>query len=306
MELLEFIMSTMRFTTPILLAALGGLICERAGVINIGLEGLMNFGALSSIYFAFTTDSLILGLIFGMITTMIYSVIHAIASITFKLDQIVSGFVINMLSIGISHYWLTIWVGRPGMSDILNINLSHYSLMNILHLNEASFIGKLLSFTPIMFISIIILLIFIFMFKYTVFGIRLTACGEQPSSLVNVGVSVKHLRYVAVLISGALCGLGGAYLSIENSSVYSESMVAGRGFIALIAISAGGWTPIGVLLSSLVFGFLLSLGVFFQVQMPLDVPSEFLSALPYMLSIIAILFFIRKNSTPESLGSTLH
>jgi len=294
---LSLIASTIRVATPLVLAALGGLFSERSGVINIALEGKMLAGAFTAAAVTYAADTRLgmgaaspwAGLLAGMIAGLFIAAIYAVSCIRFKADQVVSGAAINILMLGI-----------PGF------------LGGALFLSSGSTpqIPKdhLLPQSPWLIAIVILALvagIWYVLYK-TPFGLRLRSVGENPEAADAAGVSVSRIRYSGVLLAGVLAGLGGAYLSIGQSSLFTRNMTAGRGFIALAALIFGKWKPVPTLLACLLFGFTEAVSIQMQGVFKLpsgeDIPVQFIQMVPYVLTIVVLAGFIGSSRPPRALG----
>jgi len=282
MEILNvaLIFSTIRLATPLLLAALGGMFSERAGVINIALEGLMLAGAFTAAAITHYTGSPWVGLLAGILAGTAIALIHAVASIRFKADQVVSGTAINILMLGVP----ALLSGAFFLSSGSTPQIPRENLM---------------PWTPVFLAFALVPVTWYVLFR-TPFGLRLRAVGENPGAADAAGVSVPRLRYAAVLLSGALAGIGGAYLSIGQSSLFTRNMTSGRGFIALAALIFGKWRPVQTMLACLLFG--LAEAVAIQEQGVGNIPVQFIQIIPYALTIIVLAGFIGLSRAPRSLG----
>ncbi len=279
------IFSTIRLATPLLLAALGGLFSERSGVINIALEGLMLAGAFTAAAVTHYTGSPWLGLLGGIAAGMIVSMIHAVACINFRADQVVSGTAINILMVGV-----------PALLSGA-LFLSSGSTPQIPKEN-------LIPWTPVVIAFALVPIVW-YVLNRTPFGLRLRAAGEKPEAADAAGVSVNRLRYTGVLLSGALAAIGGAYLSIGQSSLFTRNMTSGRGFIALAALIFGKWRPVQTMLACLLFGFTEAVSIQLQgVRLPSgeDIPNQFIQMIPYVLTIVVLAGFIGHSRAPRALG----
>ena len=280
----SLIFSSIRLTTPLLLAALGGLYSERAGVINIALEGLMLAGAFTAAAITHYAGNPWVGLLAGVGAGVVVAAIYAVACIRFRADQVVSGTAINILMVGV-----------PAMLSGAFF-LSSGSTPQIPKEN-------LIPWTPV-FIAFLLVPLTWYVLYRTPFGLRLRAVGENPGAADAAGVSVTRLRYSAVLISGALAGIGGAYLSIGQSSLFTRNMTSGRGFIALAALIFGKWRPVQTMLACLLFGFTEAVAI--QLQgVPIggeEIPNQFIQIIPYVLTIIVLAGFIGQSRAPRALG----
>ncbi|HZH31948.1 MAG TPA: ABC transporter permease [Pyrinomonadaceae bacterium] len=282
---IALIFSTIRTATPLLLAALGGLFSERAGVINIALEGLMLAGAFTAAAVTHYTGSPWIGLGAGIGAGVAVAAVHAVACIRFNADQVVSGTAINILMTGV-----------PAM------------LSGALFLSSGSTpqIPKddLIPWTPVV-LSLLLVGVTWYVLYRTPFGLRLRAVGENPEAADAAGVNVRGVRYSAVLLSGALAAIGGAYLSIGQSSLFTRSMTSGRGFIALAALIFGKWRPVQTMLACLLFGFAEALSIQLQGKKLIsgeEIPVQFISIVPYVLTIIVLAGFIGLSRAPRALG----
>jgi simple sugar transport system permease protein len=276
--------SAIRLATPLLLAALGGMFSERSGVINVALEGLMLAGAFTAAAVTWYAGSPWVGLLSAIVAGAAIAGIHAVACIRYKADQVVSGMAINILLTGV-----------PALLSGAFF-LSSGSTPQIPKEN-------LIAWTPI-FIAFALVPLTYYALYYTPFGLRLRAVGENPEAADAAGVSVRAMRYTGVLLSGALAGIGGAYLSIGQSSLFTRNMSAGRGFIALAALIFGKWRPVQTMLACLLFGFTEAVAI--QLQgVPIggeEIPNQFIQIIPYVLTIVVLAGFIGTSRAPRALG----
>ncbi len=280
--------ATLRYATPLTLAALGGMFSERSGVVNIALEGLMVAGAFFAIAGSAMTGSWIAGLIIGILAGAALSLIHAVASVTLRADQIISGTALILLAMGLVNFLNTTMYGAQGTPpDISRVPSIPQGV---------PVIGGLSLLIGLMF-ALIAGAAFV-LFK-TPFGLHLRAVGEHPKAADTVGINVIKMRYTAVIISGAFAGLAGAYLSFDVGS-YNENMIGGKGFIALAALIFGKWKPWGVFAASLLFGFAQAFGD--RLQNQFQISPELVTALPYIITIIALAGFIGKSVAPAAIG----
>ncbi|HAF16615.1 MAG TPA: sugar ABC transporter permease [Blastocatellia bacterium] len=280
------IWSTIRLSTPLILAALGGLFSERSGVINIALEGMMLAGAFTAAAVTYAAGNPFVGLVAGMLAGMLIAAIHAVACIRYKADQVVTGTAINILMIGMPAFLSGAFF------------LSSGSTPQIAREN-------LIPWTPIVIAFALVPLSWYVLYK-TPFGLRLRSVGENPEAADAAGVRVERMRYAGVLLSGALAGIGGAYLSIGQSSLFTRNMTSGRGFIALAALIFGKWRPFQTLLACLLFGFTEAISIQMQgvVKLPSgeDIPVQFIQMVPYVLTIIVLAGLIGSSRPPQALG----
>jgi ABC-type uncharacterized transport system permease subunit len=291
--------STLRYATPLTLGALGGLFSERSGVINIALEGMMLMGAFFGAWGADVTGSWVGGIVVALVAGAIFALLHALFAITFRADQIVSGTALNLLAVGITGYLYVQIYGAEGTPDDLpqvpNVNLPIKSVPLI-----GDAFGSLNLLVWVALAMVVITWVIVFR---TAWGLRLRSAGENPLAAETAGLSVVRTRYVAVMCSGALAALGGAFLSIGFVHTFSQNMTAGRGFIALAALIFGRWRPGAALAATLLFGF----GSALAQRLPVFSPSGavLFQALPYVLTLIAVTGLIGRSIPPLALGRPL-
>ena len=283
---IALIWSTLRSSTSLILAALGGLFSERSGVINIALEGMMLAGAFTAAAVTYATGSPYVGLLGGMMAGMLIAAIHALACIRYQADQVVTGTAINILMLGMPAFLSGAFFLSSGSTP--QIPKEH-----------------LVPWLPI-FIAIVMVPLSWYVLYKTPFGLRLRSVGENPEAADAAGVRVARMRYAGVLLSGVLAGLGGAYLSIGQSSLFTRNMTSGRGFIALAALIFGKWRPFQTLLACLLFGLTDAIATQMQgvVKLPSgdDIPVQFIQMLPYILTIVVLAGFIGSSRPPRALG----
>lgn len=299
----DLLFAMVRLATPIALAGIGAVICERSGIVNIALEGIMIIGAFFAVVGAYYTGSPWTGLIIGVLAGGVFSLIHAVATVTFHLDHVVSGAVLNILAFGVVRYLMVMIYGHPGTTEPIARGLAEFRFAVPL-LSKIPVLGKILfNQTPIVYFSFLLVIAFAFIMRRTKLGLHIRAAGEHPLALETIGISVYKIRYIAIFISGLMAGLAGAYLSIEHNVSFTEGMTNGRGFIAIAANISGGWNPVGAYIASLFFGFADALQVRFQVLKLVNVPAEIFIILPYVLTVAAVAGFVRRSRPPKSLGS---
>jgi ABC-type uncharacterized transport system permease subunit len=293
--------ATLRLATPIALAALGGVVTERSGVTNIALEGCMLMGAFFAIFAADKTDSLPVAIVVGLVAGVALAGLHALASITFRADQIVSGMALNILALGLTSYLDYELYGTTGTpADLPGVPTVDLGFLSSIPVLGGAF-GHQSSILWVTFLLVIILELFLFR---TVPGLRLRAVGEHPRAAETVGIDVRRTRYWAVLASGALAGLGGVYLSMAVAGSFTDGMTNGKGFIGLAAMIFGRWKPVGALIAALIFGYGDALSVSLQgVSIgDLRIPVQLLSTIPYLLTILAVAGFVGRSRPPAADG----
>jgi len=282
--------STLMMAAPIFIAAAGGMICERAGVVNIALEGLMGIGAMAAATTHVLLESSIsfsipLAFFLAAVLGCLFSLIHAFVSITLRADQIISGTGINLLSNGLTLFFCQL-LFQADRTQNYRIGMKA--------------VGGIY---PTAWIAVVILLLSAFILYKRPWGLRLRAAGEHPQALASAGVNVLRIRYIAVLISGALAGLAGACVVLTQDIQYTVTSINGKGFIALAAVSFGRWLPIGILGSSFLFGFSSALAVnIINIPSLRTLPSEFFSLLPYLITLLTLVIFSGKDYSPRAVG----
>lgn len=278
---LSIIYSTIRLAAPLLLAAMGGLFSERSGVVNIALEGLMLAGAFTSASVTHYAGSPWLGLLAGVAAGVFIAFIHAVACIHFEADQVVTGTAINILMLGVP----TLLSGALFQTTGSTPQIPQ---------------SNLIPNAPIVIAFLLVPSVWYMLYR-TPFGLRLRAVGENPEAADTAGVSVSRVRYLAVLTSGALAAIGGAYLSIGQSSLFTRNMTAGRGYIALAALIFGKWRPVQTMLACLLFGFAEAASIQMQGVTPY-IRVEYIQIIPYVLTMVVLAGFIGASRAPKALG----
>jgi ABC-type uncharacterized transport system permease subunit len=293
--------STLRFATPLAFAAMGGIFSERSGVVNIGLEGMMLTGAFFAVWGSIWSGSWVVGLLMAMLFGALLALIHAFFSIHLRADQIVSGFAVNFLALGVTGYLF---------SDLYSsgIQTSDVSRVPTLSLNFLDRIPGIGAFLHDVFggLSLLVWLMFLavgltyFVLFRTPLGLRIRSVGEHPRAADTVGISVYGIRYLAVTTSGMLAALGGAFLSIGFVGTFSENMTSGRGFIALAAVIFGKWRPGLAFLATLLFGFGFALAI--PLQREAGISENLVSTFPYILTLVAVAGLIGRSIPPAADG----
>jgi general nucleoside transport system permease protein len=299
--LLTLLASALRATTPLLFAALGGLFSERSGVVNIALEGIILFGALSAALVTYYVELPIIsrspgavvwyapwaGVLAAIVVGGFVGWIHAVVSIRYKADQIISGVAINLMAIGIPAVLLTGLFGNSSTSATITNRLPRWG--------EGIF-----TFSPLVFLAFALVPVVWFVVFRTPFGLRLRAVGEHPEAADSVGISVTRMRYAGVMLSGVLAALGGAYLSIGGFNQFITEMSGGRGFIALAALIFGKWHPLGVLGATLLFGAFQALET--QLGGGQLLPPTVVQSLPFILTMLVLAGFVGRAIPPKAVG----
>jgi general nucleoside transport system permease protein len=304
--------TALRFATPLLLACLAGLFSERAGIFDIGLEGKMLMAAMSAAAVAAITGSVWVGLAAGIAGSMLFALVHGLASITFRGNQLISGVALNFVASGITVLIAVSLFGQGGRTPPLTgdarfavVDLPLQGLIGQIPLFGPFYTEVLSGHTILVYVALALVPISWWVLYRTRYGLRLRAVGENPASVDTAGVSVVRLRFSAVLIAGVLCGLAGAYMSTGLQAGFGREMTAGRGYIALAALIFAKWRPWAALWATLLFGFLQALALrpdVVESLTHLSIPVPFLDALPYILTVIVLAGFVGKAIPPRAGG----
>jgi simple sugar transport system permease protein len=289
--ILAILASGIRLSIPYTLAGLGGTYSERSGVVNIGLEGMMLTGAFTAVAVTNTTGNAWVGLLAAILVGMLLGLVHAVVCVTFKADQIVSGLALIVFAAGITVFcaWL--------LYNQTQIQVEAYLRVPVLH-TIPFFKGLFNQIPPLVFLTVAIVIASHFVIFKTVFGLRLRSVGEHPRAADTLGISVARMRYTGVIISGALAGMAGAYLSLEHAHYFVKGISGGRGFIGLASMIFGKWTPFGTAGAGMLFGF----GEALKPYLPKVVPSQFIDMIPYILTILVLTSAIGRATPPASIG----
>jgi simple sugar transport system permease protein len=288
--------TTLRFATPITLGALAGLFCERSGVVNIAIEGMMLSAAFGAFLIGSYTQSLAIGMLAGMLTGGAMALLHAWLAVTFKVDQIVSGTVINILAVGLTGF-LDSQVLRP--AELRSAGL--FREIDIPLLSDLPVLGPIFRQQPIAWLAIVLVVVAHIVFFHTPWGLRTRAVGENPRAADTVGINVALMRYVNVVIGGIIAGIGGAYFTLEAVPSFEAGMTNGRGFIALAALIFGGWTPTGAWAAALLFGSANALQLNAQ-RFGIPLSPQVVGMFPYLLTIIILAGVIGRAHPPAAVG----
>lgn len=287
------ISTIMMLAAPILIIATGGMICERSGVTNVGLDGLMSIGACTAAIVHQLMEaagvgriSLTVALLVAALVSMLISVLHAIASVDLKADQTISGTGINLLAAGITVFACQRIYGTDRSTEF-----------------KMGMVKDELGFYPTLYIAIVVVVLAWFLLYKTPFGMHLRACGEHPAAADSVGINVRRIRYIGVLSSGFLGGLAGGCAVLTQTIQYTNTFVNGRGFIALAAVAFGRWTPLGVTGASLLFGTSLALSTISAMTPALKaIPTQVFNIIPYLVTLIALVIFSGRDYAPKAVG----
>lgn len=301
MDILESIFSmnmliaTLRMAVPLVIASIGSVLCERSGIINLGIEGMMLVGAFGAVAGAHATGSPWLGVLTGIIVGGVFGLLHAVLCIKFRTNQAVSGVGINIFASG-----LTIVLCRAIWdSDGSSGTVEQVSNITIPLLNKIPVVGELFTNqSPFLYITAIIVVVSWYIMYKSNIGLRLRTIGDHPKAAATAGVNVTKYRYICVILCGMLCGLAGAYLSVDQSNLFVKEMVAGRGFMALAATIFGGWNPAGSFFASLLFAFAQAI----RINIEMALPQRILQMVPYLLTLVVLIIFGRKSQGPKAAG----
>jgi simple sugar transport system permease protein len=290
--------STIRMVAPILLAALGGALCTRVGIFNVGLEGMVLTGAFAAIVGNHFTGSVWLGILFAAAMSLLMALLFAYITIGLQANAIVAGIGINFLALGLTTFSLRAIFDVKGA--FYDQNMAKLPTINIPVIEDLPVLGTLVSgHSPLVYFAFLAaILLYIFFYK-TVMGFRVLAVGMNPSAARSIGLKTTGLQYTAIMMCGILCGLAGAQLSLGQVTMFTEGMTAGRGFIALVAMMLGQSHPIGIVGSSLLFGLMDALSIRLQ---GFSVPTQFSAMLPYAITIIALFFLKDKGLGSQTSG----
>ena len=282
--------------TPLLLGTIGEVLCERSGILNLGVEGVMSIGAVTAFIVTFVTLNPWLGLLAAICAAMLVSIIHAFASITLQSSQVVSGLALTMLGLGISGLAGKSYIGKP-----LTVKMESFAIP---YLSDIPFLGRILfDQSPFFYMAVVLALAAWFVLEYTSLGIKIRAAGENPRATETQGVNVSLIKYVCVIIGGGFSGMAGANLSTSYSKSWIEGMTAGRGWIVIALTIFALWSPLRAIIGSFVFG-----GVFVLQYMlqPLGISPNLLALLPYVTTLLVLLMIglrdSRKLNAPAMLG----
>lgn len=273
---IAMLMSTIRMAIPLIFGAVGGTICERSGIVNLGIEGMMLSGAFGAVAGTHLTGNPWIGVLVALGVGGIFGFIHALLCVKFKTNQSVSGIGINIFAGGLTVVLTRAIWNTDGLSG------------RVAKLPQA----------PYMVFTVAVVLIAWFVLYRTKVGLRLRAIGDHPQAAASVGIHVSRYRYAAVTVCGMLCGMGGAYLSIVQNTMFVQDMTAGRGYMALAAMIFGGWNPLGAALGSLIFAFAQAI----RIQVELPIPDQILQMLPYVITLAALVIAGRGRRGPEASG----
>ncbi|WP_238883922.1 ABC transporter permease [Clostridium sp. YIM B02551] len=296
--IVELLASTLALAAPLIFAGLGGVFSEKSGVVNIGLEGMMIIGAFFGVYGSHITGSALVGLAFAVIAGGLIALVHAFLSISLRAEQVISGTAINLFSQALAAFLIFKLFGKGGQTD--GVNGLDYTVPEIIR--NIPVVGRFVSgLNWFVFFAIIAVVVTHFIMYKTPWGLRIRSVGEHPQAADTLGINVYKTRYICVVISGMLAGLGGAALSLGMTPLYRDGMVAGRGFIALAALIFGNWKPVGTMWACLLFSFANALQLKSQA-FGFNLPTEVYAIFPYIITMVALAGFVGKTQAPAADG----
>ena len=287
MSVLAFLLQTLRIAIPYLFAASGGVVAERAGVVSLTLEGFMLSGAFCAAVGSWYTGSPWIGVLCGVLGGLVAGLLHALATIRYKADQIVVGIAINLLVVGLTRFLLNLLFDSSSNSPrVPGFGGSGEGVFSSLK-------------NPLIWLGVVAVLVMGWLIRRTPFGLRVRAVGEHPEAARSVGIPVPRVRYLAVALSGVLASLGGVYLALDQHQ-FTDQMTAGRGYVALAAVIFGRWDPLRAGAACLVFAAAETLQI--QLQTFQAIPSQFVAMIPYLLTVIALCGLVGRSTPPAALG----
>jgi len=292
--------TTLMYSTPLLFTSLGGVVSENSGVVNIGLEGMMTFGAFMAATVGYFTGNPWLGFLSGGLGAGFLGLLHAIACVSFGASQVVSGIAINFLGPGLALFLSRKFFDGATMTYTLSIEMKMPKYFNHI-LPEGTFIRQVLNQDITVFMVFSLVFVIWFVLYRTRLGLRIRAVGEHPKAADTLGVNVYRIRYLCVIFSGVFAGFGGAAMSIAVASNFFQTLISGQGFIALAAMIFGKWKPQGAMIACLIFGAAQAMVIFIGGT-ALRVPNEFLSMMPYVLTLVILMGFVGKAVAPAADG----
>lgn len=295
-QILSLLAGMIRVAIPISFAALAGMLSERAGVINMGLEGIMLIGSFFGVVGSYVTGNAWMGLLFACFSGIIMGLVLAVLTVGFKCEHVLAGVGINIFASGITIVLLQmIWDSKGKSSMVAGLGVVRLPVISSIPV-----IGTMIgSISPLFYILVLCVVILWILLYRTPAGLRIMVIGENPEMAGTMGVNVYRLQYLCVMVSGMLAAMGGAYLSIGDINMFSKDMVSGRGYIALSMVILGNWKPVWVAMGGLVYGFAQSLQ--FRLQ-SVNIPPQLVQMLPYVLTLIVLLFARKKSSAPAAEG----
>ena len=296
----DFYAAALRVSTPLLLAAIGGIVAERAGIVTFGMEGMMLMGCFVGVAAAFATKSILIGFAAAMLAGVLIAMLYGIMIIPLRANQIVSAVALNLMVVGLTSFMNTLFFGLAADP----VRVSKLQPLEIPLLSKIPLIGPIFfRQLPLVYLAYLLVPVIWFLLFRTTWGLKIRSVGEHPHAADTVGISVYKVRFASLVITGMLSGLAGAFLSLGQVGQFMENMTGGRGFIAYTAIVFGKWSPFGALLGCLLFGTADAFQLRLQALGIKLVPYQFLVALPYLVTLVVLIFFIGKATWPAASGT---
>lgn len=288
--------STIRVAMIYILAATGSNMAEKSGILNLTIEGNMLISAFAAVAIALATGNAYVGLLGAVVVGMLFGAFYGSLVITGKSEQMIASLALNLFAAGLTTFLLRDFFGSAGASP----KVTPIPQVVVPVLSEIPILGKTFFVqSPVVYLGVILVGSMYYLLKHTRFGLRVISVGENPQAAQTVGVNVRRVRYLAIIIAGALAGIAGGYLSVSLSSQFVKNMTAGRGFIALSTVIVGKHKPINIGLAGLLFGFFEALQIRLQL---LDVPTQFIQSIPYLVTVFVIAFFVGKDDNPSAIA----
>lgn len=289
------IVSIIRLSVPVVITGLGNMFCEKVGVMNLGAEGMMIAGSFGAVLGAYLTGNAWLGVLCGIASGMVVAILHSIISVEFGGIQNISGLGLNMLAAGLTSFFCRALFGA-GLSPAVA------SIQSTPILTGIPFVGNFLQqFSPITYISILLIFASWYLMSRTTIGLRMAAVGDDPQTVETAGINVWNIRHICVVVCGAFAGLAGAYLSIGQLNIFMEDMTMGKGMLAVIAVKMGRWEPRRIVLVALMFGFFDALQLQLQISGAWGISPELIQTIPYVVGIIALAIDSSSDTSPRAL-----
>lgn len=298
MNIESLLLTTLRMSIPLVIAAMGGIFATRSGMMVMGLESMMLAGAFGAVLFSYLTESVALGFLMGIVFGIVIGLVYAVLTIRFRVAQVIGGIALNLFVIACTTVLMQFVWGNAGNSPAVNSLKTNVSLGAF---EQIPILGPVLSGMSINF-YVAILLIFVtkFVVFNTSFGLRLRMIGENPTAASTLGIKVRGYKYIAMTICGAFAGFAGAYLSIDQLNMFSKNMIAGRGFIVVVMLALGRYNPVGAALAALLFGFSDALQI--NLQQMFSIPAQLVQMIPYVVTLIVITVAVRHVKGPAGTG----
>ncbi len=297
------ISTTLMYATPLIFAALGGVFSENSGIVNIGIEGMMTVGAFAGAAAGAIIGDPWIAFIIGGLSGGVFAAIHALATVTFNADHTISGVAINLLAPGIALFTSKIlFDGATNTPPIPIENKIPRPLNGVFE--QGTILDTIFNTYATVYLAFILVFVSWYILYKTKFGLRIRAVGEHPGAADTLGVNVSKVRYAAVIISGILAGFGGASMSLAVVSAFRPTLISGQGYIAIAAVIFGKWRPQWAMAACLLFGFSTALSVYFgNPKLPIQINENLLSMIPYIVTLIALVLFVKSSKAPAALGN---